>query len=219
VSDRTRTALLIGGLLMATLILAPLLSGTLRETLIVPLLYVAWTLWLAISRLPQVLFWAIFLAAAGLMAWRSLNTNPLFLPAVKEPPYRNPGQLAILTRWVQDLPHGEYFRRRMARHLLDLTLLVEGIPERPPAQDLAQMIERGDLDLPPQVIDYAQQGVYTAIGPETDNPSRRLLILAPVRWIENWLALRTFREPDTRHLEALIIHLEDELEIPHDADR
>lgn len=216
-SDRTRTALLIGGLLMAALILAPLLSGTLRETLIVPLLYVGWTLWLAISRLPQVLFWAIFLAAAGLMAWRSLNTNPLFLPAVKEPPYRNPGRLASLTRWIQDLPHGEYFRRRMARHLLDLTLRVKGIPERPAAEDLAQMIKRGDLDLPPSVIDYARLGVSTAIGSEADSRSRRFL--APVRWIENWLALRTFREPDTRSLEALIAHLEDELEIPHDADR
>ena len=216
-NNRTRTALLVGGLLMAALILAPLLSGTLRETLIVPLLYVGWTLWLAISRLPQVLFWAIFLAAAGLMAWRSLNTNPLFLPVTKEPPYRNPGRLAILTRWVQDLPHGEYFRRRMARHLLDLMLRTKGIPGRPSAQELAQLIDRGDLHLPPECEDYARQGTSTAIGPDTDSPSRR--ILAPVRWVENWLALRTFREPDTRHLEALITHLEDELEIPHDANR
>ena len=216
-NNRTRTALLVGGLLMAALILAPLLSGTLRETLIVPLLYVGWTLWLAISRLPQVLFWAIFLAAAGLMAWRSLNTNPLFLPVTKEPPYRNPGRLAILTRWVQDLPHGEYFRRRMARHLVDLTLKTRGIPERPNAQELARMVKQGNLHLPPDVIEYIQLGLSNAIGPDTDSLPRR--IFAPLRWIENWLALRTFREPDTRALEQLITHLEDELEIHHDADR
>jgi len=217
VSERTRAALLIGGLLMAALILAPLFSGTLRETIIIPLLYIGWTLWLAISRLPQVLFWAIFLAAAGLMAWRSLSDGPMFLRVVQEPAYRNPGRLATLTRWVQDLPHGEYFRRRMARHLVNLTLKTRGIPERPNAQELARMVEQDDLHLPPEVTEYVRLGLSNAIGPDADNLPRR--IFAPLRWIENWLALRTFREPDTRALEQLITHLEDELEIPHDADR
>lgn len=217
-SERTRAALIVGGLLMGALFLAPLLSGTLRETLIVPLLYVAWTLWLALSRLPQVLFWAIFLAAAGLVAWRSLTADPLFLPATRQVRRTNPGRVAILSRWVRDLTQGTYFQRRMARHMVDLTLEAKGYPERPTrAEDLIGIVERGDLRLPPEVIDYVQQGTTHLNGPTTQGRAKRWL--TPLRWLENWLALRTFTTPDTRQLEQLISHLEDELELSHDADR
>ena len=53
-------------------LLALIITGTVREVIVIPLLLLVWLARLIYESIPQVALWGVFLAIAALVAWKSL---------------------------------------------------------------------------------------------------------------------------------------------------
>lgn len=150
--------LLFGGLLVsAGLGLA--LQGVARDSLIMPVLFLAWLLGLFFRSVPGWVWWAWFLVLALVFAARSLRTHMKREPT--EPLPRGPAQGAIQV-WAGRLraaEHGGYFRWRLAHDLAELSLQLLSYRKR---GDLSRGERSEAIELlaaPPPIAAYLRMGL------------------------------------------------------------
>jgi len=182
-----------------------------RQAFVAPILYTVWSLGLFLDGLPQGVLWAVFLAAALILAWHSLDRPRLIKPSSSSQESAPVGRVATVARWVSESAHGGYFRQRFARYLAGLTLSAQGRHEPVGDAQIVQMLDRGELRLPPATRAYLVDALQIGLSPQ------------PASWLERlWLMVRQL--PAQFHaeytvdpgLEQLVQHLEDELEIRHE---
>jgi len=181
-----------------------LLYGPLREVVIVPLVNLAWELVVLINKFPQAVFWAIFVAAALLIAWRSLPRFRLPEAAPDQDGAGTGGPVAALARLVHESAYGRYFRWRLIRRLLELTFSAGGYHERLNAREAARLLYSDALHLPPDLAVYLSEGLEWTMRGRSLSRLERL-----------WLGLRhrlaplEAAPPDEPALERLVAYLEE----------
>jgi hypothetical protein len=177
-----------------------------RETVVIPLLYVIWLTYLAVSSIPQALVWAAFLVLAARLALHSLERKRKE-PAARALPLRGdtPSRVQALTRWIRSAEEGDYYKVVLARHLAELA--VDIAPRAGPAPDDGwQRLRVTDLDLPQPLAEYFRAGLSPA-------PARRRGLGALWR---RWRNGEAPPSPLDLNPEKVVRFLEDQLEMPHD---
>jgi membrane protein implicated in regulation of membrane protease activity len=181
-----------------------LLYGPLRQAVIAPLVNIAWQLVVLINKFPQAIFWAIFVGAALLIAWRSLPRFRLPDANPDQAEAGTGGPVASLARLVHESAYGRYFRWRLIRRLLELTFAANGYHERLNAREAGQLLYSQTLHLPSDLAAYLSEGLEWTMRGRSLSRLERL-----------WLSLRRRLAPHKAPapdpaLERLITHLEEE---------
>lgn len=215
---RLRQALLIAGLLALLGVLAALvIGGELRETITRPFLYVAWLVGLLFQGFPQAAIWAVLVTIGLILAVASLGRERGELRRSREAPRRVPGQVERLAGWLAEPPVARYFKRRVARRVLNLTLQSRGYYEPLGARAVDQLLE-GGLDLPPELHEVvAGQARLAHLGSLESMSRPRWPFLANLR--ETIFPARPAGGPPAEidpGLVRLVEHLESELEYVHE---
>jgi hypothetical protein len=203
-----------GGIITAAVLISLALGEHLREAIVGPLLYFLWVASVFINRSPQAIFWIVFVSAGVLVAAHSLATGREQRQYEQEPAQASPGRVLTLARWIQEAPYGIYFRQRISRQMLKLTLESRGYYDRLNLMQITALLEGREFDLPSDVAAYLKGGtaLYQDELDGMSTPSVRLRL---------WLS-RVFNAPGKQPgyhdagLEYLIEILENDLEIHHD---
>lgn len=201
--------LIVVGIGAAALILALALGEEVRETIIAPILYVVWVISGLIGSFPQAIFWAVFLTIALFAAIRSFHvTLRLRLPATRGIASDvTQGRVMVLSRRVRETAISDYARRRLARHLLDLTLQTKGYRMRMGTAATLQLLRSGRLCLPAEVQAYLEDGLLS------DSDHRWGIVDRLRMLIQEIFSHNLDDVSHNPYLIELIQHLEEELEI------
>jgi hypothetical protein len=152
----TRLALLALSLLLLGLLLL-IISGAVREVVVIPLLYLLWLMRVLVEMLPQVVLWVGFLAILALVAWKSLAVPPA-APLLRQsaPTVRTP--VAAWARMFQSAANERYARWQLAQRLGKLGLELLASRDQPARQGVWQYLHDEALDMPPEVRAYLLEG-------------------------------------------------------------
>ncbi len=193
--DRRRVLLALAGLLLPVL-LAIVFQDFFRETVVVPILYVLWVVYLYVVSLPQALVWGVFLAlaliAVTLAAPRATcSRQQRSLPDSIE----EAGRVAAWVERVRLAKRSLYFQHALARRLGKLTLAILAQPKRLEFDVLKAGLLRGDLvdgQMPQEAVEYLEWGLLRR--PPGASTRRAAPLQAPkalVRYLEERLHLRS----------------------------
>jgi len=203
--------LIVLGIGAAAFVLALVLGGGMREAIAEPILYTLWVLGDLIDAIPQQVLWAVFLAIAGIMAVGSLHArlSRMRHPKVYAVGEQAAGRVRTLWRRVQETTYGDnYFRRRLARRLLELTLQAKGYHEQMGLPEVEALLASGRLRLPAGGRAYLESGLTLTRDEGREGRLKRL-----------WLRVQEFlfQNRDSAacdsNLTELVDYLEKELEI------
>lgn len=130
-----------------------------RDFVARPLLFSLWHAWYMSQGFPEVIVWALFVAAIPVIAIFNLmvsgrESEPE--PIVAAPPQQ--GQVQANVRLLKQAPQGEYFKTRLYRHLSGMTLDCLGYRERLSEKEVRALLKSGDLELETAVLAAVKQG-------------------------------------------------------------
>jgi hypothetical protein len=192
--DRRRVLLALAGLLLPILS-AIVFQDFFRETVVVPILYVLWVVYLYVVSLPQALVWGVFLALAliamTLAAPRATRSRQRrsFPDSVEET-----GRVATWVERVRLAKRSGYFQHALARRLGKLALAILAQPKRLEFDALKAQLMRGGLDgqIPQEALEYLEWGLLRR--PPEASTRRAEPLRAPkalVHYLEDHLHLRS----------------------------
>jgi hypothetical protein len=195
----------IGLALLLVLLVFLTLTGAVHDWIVIPLLYLFWAARLIYLMIPQALLWGAFLLLAAMMIGTRLFHSAPALAA----PAGVPSMPGRLTRWVRQIRRAgedEYERWTLAQQLSQLTVEALAQREQCSPQDVIHRIERGTLDISPELQAYLHSGIATY---RASSIPRRYF----------WQALRQRKRSDQpaalidRDLLQLITYLEEQLNL------
>ena len=144
-------ALLLAGLL------ALIISGTIGDVVVVPLLFLWWAAQVLYQSIHQGLLWAAFLLLALLLVAGNLPRSAAPLPPAA--PQSTPlGRVADWSRRLRDARHDHHSRWRLAQRVSQLAIETLAFREQCPPQEISRRLRDGLLDIPPQLGAYLQAG-------------------------------------------------------------
>ncbi len=161
----------------------------------------------ALSTIPPVLIWLIFLLLLGqVLLYSAMQLVAGFWsrrrPAGPIPaPAYTPGPVEELTRWINQSERGPLFQQRLARHVSRLVLETIGRADVTAWRDAQELVAQQASALPPAVTTYLQLGL--------ERPLETAETPQPI-----WQRLRE-RSPAGRpdpQLQAVITFLEEHME-------
>ncbi len=144
-------ALLLAGLL------ALIISGTISDLVVVPLLFLWWTVQVLYSSIPQALLWGVFVVIAVLLVAKNFpwGSAPL-LPVA--PQTDALGRVTDWSRWLYDARRDAHSRWRLAQRLSQLAVETLAFREQCAPQEISRRLNDGSLDIPPQLRAYLRAG-------------------------------------------------------------
>jgi hypothetical protein len=201
-----RRLLLAGWILLLAIPLVLMLRNFARDVLLEALGRLLWVGRVLLESVAQEVWWFYFLVFALLVALRSLFKGGMRLRKAREAKMKQRGQIEILASWIQHAVLGDYFKRRLAQHLGQLTLEVLDYEEKISPVQLGQRLSEGNLDLPPEILALLQ----TELTPNASEPAG---LLAGLR-----AGLQPGEQTSTPNveLERVVRFLEDRLEVQYD---
>ncbi len=161
-----------------------------------PLLLSLWHAWYMSRGFPEVMVWALFVAAIPVIAIFNLvvsRKEETAKPIDSQPLQQ--GQVQANALLLKQAPQGDYFRTRLYKHLSDITLDCLGYRERLSQKQVRDMLKNGEIELDPTVLNAIKQGWRQ----RHDTPSRRQLTTSDI-----------WRDPQ---IEAIVAFLEAELDL------
>jgi len=153
-----RNLALLAGLILAGA-LAYLVRDAVSKLVLVSALYVLWAGQVVYRILPQGLWWGLFILVLAGLAWRSLARDGKQSPPSM--PYHEElfDRVKSWSQWLQQRRQGDYFRWRLARNLAELSVQVLAFQERLSTEETRQRLTAGELQLPPEILNYLQAGL------------------------------------------------------------
>jgi hypothetical protein len=167
-------------------LLALLLSGLVRELIVIPLLHLLWLIRVLFESIPQVVIWVGVLALLSIMAWNSLSKSrprPLARPSVA-------ARRAPVAAWAANFERAtrdDYARQLLAQRLGQLAFDLLASQDRQSDQTFWERLRDPALDIPPDVRAYFQAGI-------------RMQRSLPTLW-ERWRAWLTRAESEADALD------------------
>jgi hypothetical protein len=145
-----RRLILLGVVLVGVIGLALVARDFIRQTILLPLINLGWLVWVMLTSVPQVVFWALFLLIAIIVALQSLNTGRNRQPAQAGMVLLHYTQSSRYHHWksaLAALPHSPFARERIERELQTLVLQVLAEQERTDFEEIRARQSNGELDL------------------------------------------------------------------------
>ncbi len=192
-------------------ILAFALIGFVRNYVAPWVLAAIWRAYLMGDSIPQVMIWAIFVAAIPILAiFVLLRGKPKLVEDGPSSIQVNSGLVIKWSKLLQRSGSGEYFKRRFVRELSDLTIASICYRERLSEDEVKKALRSGQLPLEPGIYEYLAQGwrrEYFSPADRNKQPGllRGLLNKSPSANLE-----ARWKDPN---LEKVVEFLEDELEV------
>jgi hypothetical protein len=144
-------ALLLAGLL------ALIISGTIGDVVVIPLLFLWWAAQVLYESIPQALLWGVFVVIAVLLVAKSFPWSTAPLPPVA-PQTVSHGRVADWSRWLRDASRDDHSRWRLAQRLSQLAVETLAFHEQCAPQEIGRRLHNGSLDIPPQLRAYLHAG-------------------------------------------------------------
>ena len=191
---------LVGLALLLVGLLALLLSGVVREVVVIPLLYLLWLMRVLIDSLPQAILWAGFLALAVLVAWKSMPGPPAAQPL----PEAAPASRTAVATWAslfERAANDASTRWLLAQRLGQLAVELLASQDERAAQGAWQYLRDESSDILPEVRAYLQAGTQSYRS-------------APPRWRRWWpwdARLEPWGDPLDLDPEEVVHYLEERL--------
>jgi hypothetical protein len=148
---------LLGLILLLIGLLALIISGAVREVVVIPLLFLLWLMRVLYESIPQVVLWVGFLAIAAIVAWKSLAAPRATPPGLALTPIvRAP--VAAWAGMFQRAANDRYARWLLAQRMGQLALELLASQEQRAARGVWQYLHDESLDIPLAVRSYLQAG-------------------------------------------------------------
>jgi hypothetical protein len=208
---RKRLLVLVALVLLA-IPLALLLRGFVRDVFLVELGRALWMARILFESLPQVLVWAVLVAALLVLAVRVVRPRSRAQADQPQDPAAPPGRIQVLSRWIERATRSEYFGQSLAHYLAGLAWEVMAQREHSSSDRMKQRFRAGELDLPPLVGEMLRSGQTSAVPTSTGFLSRIWQRLAIGRLAGAGSGRSPGPELDPA-LESVIEFLETQLEI------
>jgi hypothetical protein len=151
-----RLALLSLVLLLVGL-LALIVTGAVREAIVIPLLALLWLLRLLYESIPQAILWFGFLLIAALAAWKSLATPRLALAAPQDAPIV-PTPVASWAGMFERAATDRYARWLLAQRLGQFALELLASQEQDETRGVWHYLKDDSRDIPPAVRAFLLAG-------------------------------------------------------------
>lgn len=148
---------LVGFALLLVGLLALIVTGAVREVIVIPLLALLWLLGLLLDSIPQVVFWFGFLAIAALAAWRSLATPGVELAAPRVAPIV-PAPVASWAGMFERAAGDRYARWLLAQRLGQFALELLASQEQDETRGVWHYLHDESRDIPPAVRAFLLAG-------------------------------------------------------------
>jgi hypothetical protein len=145
-------------ILLLVALLALLLSGLVRELLVIPLLYLLFLMRVIFESIPQAVIWIGFLVIMAIVAWNSL-AEPRPMPLAHQPPPASRAPVATWAAIFERAARDDYARQVLAQRLGQLAFDLLASQEQLPSQSLWQRLHDPSLDIPPEIQAYFQAGL------------------------------------------------------------
>ncbi len=126
-----------------------------REGIIIPFFKIA----NFFQSFPQEVLWFLFLGIVVYAAAKSLKNWEIQKRKNKKTITKQPGRIESLAILIKQARQGAYTRERLARHLGELTLQALSYQERHGLDVMKARLRRGDLNVPPVILNYLQAGL------------------------------------------------------------
>jgi hypothetical protein len=208
--------------LFLTAALALALTDLVRNLLAEPLTRLYYFFVLLVKSTPQAVFWAILLLFLLVVAGKSVQEVktpdlPEFDTPLRSPKRERVGFWAIHINMALQGDH--YSRARLAEFLSGVALDLFAQEERASVAEVRQRLDRGELDLPPEIENYLKARLASAYTPRPG-----LWRMAQEKLARLWNSITGKYSPGSRtlpdqftgqELERVIQYLEDRLEIEH----
>lgn len=144
-------------ILLGAVVLSLFVRDFVRQTIIVPVTYIAWLVDLVIRSIPQSAFWGVVVAAAILVAWRNLGSKRVGLILRRPTPApiltENTDRSVFYTRLehITRMNDSPFAREKLAFELRLLIVKLLSHRERLPENEIERRIRTGELVAPPEV--------------------------------------------------------------------
>jgi hypothetical protein len=148
---------LAGFVLLLAGLLALIVTGAVREVIVIPLLALLWLLRLLYGSIPQAAIWFGFLAVAALLAWRSLATPRVALAAPRVAP-SVPAPVASWAGMFERAAADRYARWLLAQRLGQFALELLASQEQGEARGVWHYLRDESRDIPPAVRAFLLAG-------------------------------------------------------------
>lgn len=204
---RRRIFLLAGGAALGTVLLAGLLVKSIGSMLAYPFTYLAWMVAELYAYTPSWALWGVLLLAILL-----LGANSLIRPYNPAPEkderatHHLHRRVTLLLSWLKQR-NRPFYRQEINHEITELTARVLAQRNRTTPQEIRSALRRQELDIPPDLTYYLQNGLKMWDDASLETP----------RW---WDRFKKRRAPNTEKDDALIeqalLFLESQLEVNND---
>jgi hypothetical protein len=187
--------------LLLTALLTFLLRDIARDWVALPLARALRFGNLLLGAVPQIVLWGLLLIVGSLVAGWSLRAHRRRSQTIERAQAVPSGQVAILLQWVQRESDSAYFRQRLARRLTGLAAEFQAYRQGHTSKQFDRRLN--DLDVPPEIRAYLQDGLTLSPSGSLGRLSRLL----------RWLRPSGTDSSPGRDLERTVQFLEDQLEV------
>ena len=192
-------------------VLAFALIGFVRDFVAPWVLATIWRAYLMGDSIPQVMIWAIFVAAIPILAIFVLIQGKSKL--VKDDLISKQVNSGLVVKWsklIQRSGSGDYFKRRFVRELSDLTIATIRYRERLSEDEVKKALRSGQLPLEPGIYEYLAQGWRREYFPPADRNKRPGLLRGLLNKSPSASVDARWKDPN---MEKVVEFLEEELEV------
>ena len=192
-------------------VLAFALIGFVRDFVAPWVLATIWRAYLMGDSIPQVMIWAIFVAAIPILAIFVLIQGKSKL--VKDDLISKQVNSGLVVKWsklIQRSGSGDYFKRRFVRELSDLTIATIRYRERLSEDEVKKALRSGQLPLEPGIYEYLAQGWRREYFPPADRNKRPGLLRGLLNKSPSADVDARWKDPN---MEKVVEFLEEELEV------
>lgn len=139
----------------AVIFMALFMRDFVREGIIIPFFKLA----RLFQSFPQEVLWFFFLGLVVYVAAKSLKNWEIQKRKNKKTKTEQLGRIESLAILIKQARQGTYTRERLARRLGELTLQTLAYQERHSLDAMKARLRRGDLNVPPDILNYLQAGL------------------------------------------------------------
>ena len=159
---------------LAAIPLALVFRDIVRETLVIPFLYVLWRVGIFLRGFDTVLWWALFLAAALYLFLRSMERSPAMARRTRIDRPDSTGRVTFWLTQIERADHSDYARWQLEHGLVQVALELMDRNEDAGEGRLGQTPDISELGAPPDVRAFLESGLNRPFDSPIDRVSRWL---------------------------------------------
>ena len=148
-------------ILVIAILFAPLCGNFVRETVVIPFLYIFWILQFLLAAIPQVTFWPCFVLLMFLIMVVSFVQRPKVQPKTKAPDTAERQRVETWAMLLKKAKGDDYFKWRLAKQMQKLLLESMAHKKGQSFSETRAQLRQNTLDMPPDIRAYFQASLQS----------------------------------------------------------